>query len=143
MLSNSGLRRSGARWLDALATIADLRSGKMQNPSEFEEALSNSTLLVTGRFHAAVMALALNIPVLALESNTPKISATFADAGLRPWRIVDADNVNDEMIAKVSYWHSGEKDALLRWLSNGKKRQRSLFSRMSARCAPLRRELQS
>jgi polysaccharide pyruvyl transferase WcaK-like protein len=96
------------------------------------ERIGKLELLVTGRFHAAIFALASLTPVLAVESNTPKISATLKDAGAAPWRVRRDADFDEETVRNASRW-SGEEEANIRdFLSDNRRRQAELFKDMAA-----------
>ncbi|MFK8250693.1 polysaccharide pyruvyl transferase family protein [Ancylobacter terrae] len=52
---------------------------------------ANTGLLVTGRFHGLCISLDLEIPVLAVASNTSKVQALLADIGLEGRLLADYD----------------------------------------------------
>jgi hypothetical protein len=49
----------------------------------YEWLARDASLLVTGRFHGVCLALALEIPVLAIASNSHKVQGLLEDVGLR------------------------------------------------------------
>lgn len=57
----------------------------------FAKQISESRLLVTGRFHAVCFAIKVGIPFIAVESNTYKIEGMLADAGLECRSLDSAD----------------------------------------------------
>lgn len=85
-------------------------------------------LLVTGRFHAATFALAAGTPLLAVESNTHKITATLTDAGLEPWRVVQPEALTPELLERARHWTPGEQDNLADWLARGRVATQGLFA---------------
>lgn len=97
--------------------------------------ISGLELLITGRFHAAIFALAAMTPVLAVESNTPKISATLADAGIEPWRTQSTVAFDDNLVRRASAWSSDEKANIRDFLSDNRKRQSQLFKDLAALAA--------
>jgi hypothetical protein len=50
-------------------------------PAFIDYLQNNASLLITGRFHGAAMALLLEIPVLVMPSNTHKMEALFSEIG--------------------------------------------------------------
>lgn len=117
---------------DVARTFRDLRRGRVGDEERFTAAVAGSALLVTGRFHAAMIALGLGTPILATESNTAKISATLADAGLARWRVVDAGTVSPALCARASMWEEGEATRLSAWREEGIARQQALFADLAA-----------
>jgi polysaccharide pyruvyl transferase WcaK-like protein len=84
-------------------------------------------LLVTGRFHAATFALAAGTPVLAVESNTHKIGATFEDAGLAPWRRIAPADLDVALLTRAARWEPEEQGALADFLADGRRATGALF----------------
>jgi polysaccharide pyruvyl transferase WcaK-like protein len=54
------------------------------SPGAWLDAIAGARLLVSGRFHHTIAALCLGTPVVALESNTPKMQALLAMTGQEP-----------------------------------------------------------
>lgn len=129
-LAVAGVRAPGAatRLRDVMATLADLRRGQVRDGAAFEAAAGSAALVVTGRFHAATIALGLGTPVLAIESNTAKISATLADAGLGGWRVCAADDVTRDLCERAAGWEPAEARHLSEWRDAGAVAHRALFA---------------
>lgn len=90
-------------------------------------------LVVTGRFHMMIFCLGAHTPMLALSSNTHKIEATLADAGLQPWRVVaNPRDIDASLIERASQWHGGESSNLDRFRSEGRAAMETLFADMAA-----------
>ncbi|MEL1251549.1 polysaccharide pyruvyl transferase family protein [Aurantiacibacter gilvus] len=88
-----------------------------------------SELIVTGRFHMMIFALAASTPLLALASNTHKIGATMRDAGLEDWRQVDdIAAIDAALLEKASRWHGDEEARLRAFLEEGCSAMRTLFA---------------
>ncbi len=117
---------------DVARTFLDLRRGRVASPAAFEEAIGRAGLLITGRFHAALIALGRGTPVLALESNTGKISATLADAGLARWRSAGAEEITPALCAAAMTWSDTERTSLAAWRAAGVAAQRRLFAELAA-----------
>jgi hypothetical protein len=64
----------------------------------------HAAMIVTGRFHAVCVALALEIPVLALPSNTRKIESLLNEIGLNSRIILDLD----ELAARLANGDAGQ-----------------------------------
>jgi Polysaccharide pyruvyl transferase len=60
----------------------------------------NAGLIVSGRFHGVCIALDLGIPVLGIPSNTWKIEAVLAGAGLEHRLVSDLDELQQRLLAK-------------------------------------------
>jgi hypothetical protein len=65
--------------------------------------------------------------VLAVESNTHKIGATFDDAGLAPWRRIAPGDLDADLLARAARWEPAEEAALADFLSDGRRRTTALF----------------
>jgi polysaccharide pyruvyl transferase WcaK-like protein len=83
--------------------------------------------VVTGRFHTACFALGLEVPMVVVASNTPKIEAVLADAGLDLARRVvpstELDSVRD-----VPPFTPEEALSLRRFLEATRAAHRAMFS---------------
>jgi hypothetical protein len=95
-------------------------------------SIARLELLVTGRFHAAIFALASLTPVLAVESNTPKISATLKDAGLASWRVRKDVSFDAELLSRAGRWTGDEEANIRDFLSDNRGRQTQLFKDIAA-----------
>lgn len=113
---------------DAVRAAAFGFGEKYTETDEFVTQIGASKLILTGRFHMMILALATRTPFLAVASNTHKIEATLNDAGLCPWRMVDAAEVDDAMIARASRWHGDEATQLERFVSDGRAAQHAAFA---------------
>ena len=103
------------------------RAGETQGEADYMAKVAALALLVTGRFHAATFALAAGTPVLAVESNTHKIGATFEDAGLAPWRRIDPADLDAALLARAARWEPGEEASLADYLADGRRKTTALF----------------
>jgi len=104
----------------------DWRSQVMHR-DEFARKVGASSLVITGRFHMVIFCLASRTPVLAVESNTHKISATLADAGLRDWRLSCVSDLDQDTLNRASHWHDGELEALDDFVSSNRQLMLTLF----------------
>lgn len=66
---------------------------QVRDDEELSKKLSNSLGIVTGRYHEVCIALNNHIPILAVESNTRKISSLLENIGLEKRMINTSDNV--------------------------------------------------
>lgn len=108
------------------------RAAEMPGDRDFMARVARLRLLVTGRFHAATFALAARTPLLAVESNTHKISATLDDAGLEPWRrIDDPARLTRDQLEAAAAWTPAEAASLADWLTDGRARTTALFDEMA------------
>lgn len=103
------------------------RAAETRDEADYMAKVAALTLLVTGRFHAATFALAAGTPVLAVESNTHKIGATFDDAGLAPWRRIAPADLGPDLLARASRWEPDEATALADFLADGRRATTALF----------------
>ena len=74
-------------WVNGKVFVREPRGGA-RDLAGFAEFLMRRSAMVTGRFHAVCLALLLRMPFHALPSNTWKIEAMLADAGLDPARML-------------------------------------------------------
>ena len=104
----------------------------IRDPGRYLSFLSRLRLLVTGRFHGVTLALCSGTPVLALSSNTPKIEAVVADAGLGAWRVIEPEAVDEQLIAKASAWHGEERENVRRYTETAAEDAKRLFRDVGA-----------
>ncbi len=98
----------------------------------FDAAISGLSLLVTGRFHAAVIALAAGTPMLGVASNTPKISATLADAGLGAWRVVPPDRIDRALLDRAMQFEGDEVESMAQYVQEQRELQEALFEDLAS-----------
>lgn len=103
------------------------RAAETRDEAVYMANVAALELLVTGRFHAATFALAAGTPVLAVESNTHKIGATFDDAGLAAWRRIAPADLDAALLARAARWERQEETALADFLADGRRRTTALF----------------
>lgn len=113
--------------LRSIAARLAWRAAETRDEADYMSKVAALALLVTGRFHAATFALAAGTPVLAVESNTHKIGATFEDAGLALWRRIAPADLDAELLARAARWQVDEAAALADFLADGRRRTISLF----------------
>ena len=115
--------------VDALrATVTDIAK-QTSDRDDFSAEIGSSELVVTGRFHMMIFALAARTPMLALQSNTHKIEATLRDAGLASWRAIEsADAIDAALLDRAAQWHGDEEASLNAFIENGRKAMRTLFT---------------
>ncbi|OYW55116.1 MAG: hypothetical protein B7Y80_10175 [Hyphomicrobium sp. 32-62-53] len=110
----------------ATAAISERRS-QTSSADEFVNKVSSCRLLITGRFHAVIVALATQTPVLAVASNTHKIEATLRDAGLDEVRISQPEDIDAEAIKHSTQWSETEVQNLKAYLARGRRQIETLF----------------
>ncbi|MXP47952.1 hypothetical protein GRI43_11205 [Altererythrobacter luteolus] len=113
-------------------TVQDYRE---QEPSRDVTTgkVGTKQLVVTGRFHMMIFCLGAHTPMLALSSNTHKIEATLADAGLQPWRVVaKPGDIDAGLIERASQWHGDESSNLERFRSEGRAAMETLFADLAS-----------
>lgn len=95
----------------------------------FARQLGARSRLITGRFHAVCLAMVLRLPFHAIASNTWKIEAMLADAGLDPRRLIRPDDPTPDALP----FTAAEAGALDRYL----RRARFEAGEMAARILAL------
>ena len=93
----------------------------------FLQRLAQSSLLVSGRFHACTLALATGTPFIAVPSNTRKIAALVADVGLAPWRADSPLDAATILKAQQHGWSDAEKQAISAYLERARSQADQLF----------------
>lgn len=129
------LVRRYAKWLWALL------SGRNTRPRQrFLPWLAAHELVVTGRFHAVTLCLATRTPFLAVESNTPKISALLEDALGNTARVRALDTLEAAPPRPAEHaWSAAEQAALERFLARTRRDIDAMFDSIHA-CLRQQRE---
>lgn len=119
--------RRHAKWLHARLTGRNTR-----DRGQFVAELAGSELLCSGRFHAVTLALATRTPLIAVESNTPKISALLADVFGHSRRVLPLAAVEalDERATVDWAWRADETAALEAFLADTRHRAAAMFDRI-------------
>ncbi len=112
---------------DALGAASHGFGSTDRSTPDFLHKIASSQLLITGRFHAVILALATRTPFLAMASNTHKIEATLRDAGLADWRIVTPETLTPSLIDQASSWHGDEAANIERFVAEGRAAQSNVF----------------
>lgn len=102
------------------------------NTSLFIDKVSSLSLLVSGRFHACTIALAVNTPFVSQPSNTSKIEAFIQDVGLEGWRMNAELNPAFIKEAAAKGWSNKEVQARAEFLHEAKVKSQTLFSDIKA-----------
>ncbi|MFQ5566897.1 MAG: polysaccharide pyruvyl transferase family protein [Paracoccaceae bacterium] len=102
-----------ARMFRSLRLDLAIHRDAEKRPASYLNSIAGLEGLVTGRFHAVCLAILAGTPFLAIESNTHKISALVADAGLSPERVVEQAMVGHlAPDVEVPPWTKGERSAI-------------------------------
>jgi len=97
---------------------------------DFLSVLSSHSFVVTGRFHTVTLALAAEVPFVALESNTPKISWLLKDVFGHTRRVLQADALHKSDLSEFKRWSLDESSAVRRFVLNVPERVRAMFSQI-------------
>lgn len=106
----------------------DLSREGQPDTDRFLKMLGSLELLVSGRFHACTLALAMATPFLAQPSNTNKIQALVRDAGLAPWRADISLPGSGLGEAILQGWSRTERSARSAYLADARVRTEQLFA---------------
>lgn len=113
-----------------LARLAAMRTGlwaaSQDDLGRFMARLAGLELLISGRFHACTLALVSGTPFLAQSSNTGKIAALIADAGLDPARGGLPEARADFVAWQRAGWNPAEAEARLEYLALARSRAEAL-----------------
>ena len=113
------------------ARLAQFRAQNANSDAYLAE-LAGLELLVSGRFHACTLALLAGTPFVAAGTNSGKIHALVADAGLAAWRVgsfIDAAFVER---ARGKGWSPAEAASLQTYLGTARSKADALFQRIGA-----------
>ena len=97
----------------------------------YARAVAGAGLHVTGRFHGVCYAMAARVPFLALASNSWKIEALIADAGLSPDRLVTPGGL-EAALARYTGWSADETLALDAFLDRAGTGAEEMFRAIAA-----------
>jgi hypothetical protein len=134
-----------ARWRRTLQAAYDKRmflrrfpdTTFVANDLEYMERLANRELLVTGRFHAACLAVVTDTPFVAVGSNSWKIEALVADLGLNPRRILPREEIASTTIGDADWSYSAdERASIAERLTDWRVRGARLFDTVAALGTP-------
>jgi hypothetical protein len=84
------------------------RLGLADPVATFAKYLSAHKLVITGRFHSVAYALVTRTPFMAVESNTPKISALLSDSTGSARRLVTAEALARPPVSDFDRWTPDE-----------------------------------
>ena len=97
------------------------------NTIPMETLIANSSCLITGRFHAACLALLNDTPFIGVSSNTAKIEALCKDFDLKPAPIQNG-LITEQIIQETINNHGKQISSIHQNLSAAKKRIRRMFT---------------
>ena len=126
-VSLSGDFRNPQRLMSLLHLRQRLWQQSTRDTSHILKKISDLELLVSGRFHACTVALALGTPVVGQRSNTGKISSLFNDAGLKTWRADQEIHLIEAKQVSKFGWSASELENLAVYLGNAKHAAQLLF----------------
>lgn len=115
-------------------TIALLRmrqrlwANRCTDTTAFQKKLSELQLIVSGRFHACTLALALGTPFVAQSSNTGKIASLAQDAGIESWRHSLTLSPDEILKAAKQGWSPTEAENRLAYIRDAQLKAETLFS---------------
>lgn len=104
--------RTPATLLRISAMRHRLARSSFRETERFLASLAGYRLLVSGRFHVCTLALITGTPFIAVPSNTGKIAALIADAGLQPWRASASLDERGIGEAHAAGWTAQEREAI-------------------------------
>ena len=93
---------------------ASIGFGRAARPTIYDHArlVGGLDLLVTGRFHSVCYALNTGTPMLAVESNTPKITSLLMDVFGEARRVITPDMLPKTDLQAFAQWTEEERIAL-------------------------------
>jgi polysaccharide pyruvyl transferase WcaK-like protein len=100
--------------------------------SDFIVTLQKSQGIVTGRFHTTTLAIAQHVPVLAIESNTPKIGVMLRDIFGSADRLVNISTLADAADLSVPPLSALEKNCIDTYLDLGEESMQKMFMSIGA-----------
>lgn len=123
-----------ARMLRNLQLDLAIHRDAEKSPASYLSRIAGLEGLVSGRFHAICLAILVGTPFLAIESNTHKISALVADAGLSPERVIEQASLGQLMPdLEVPPWTPGERSAVEAYVEWAHAANARIFDRFVSR----------
>jgi hypothetical protein len=117
--------RAGLRhWRDRGYRLSDDVDG-------FRADLRRTSIYLTGRYHGICLAISCGVPFRAISSNSHKIEALLAEAGLRPERLADRVAAIADTAPQDWQFTDLERQSLAAFLSEGRRRTDLLFDRVA------------
>lgn len=99
-----------------------------QSSDKFIEWLSSKKLIVTGRYHTVTLCLITKTPFIAIESNTPKISALLKDVFGSTDRVVNSVcNISPSMLETYETYTKDELLAIDNFLNYAASANQKMF----------------
>ncbi len=96
------------------------------------DLLRTKALSITGRFHGVCLNLVTGTPFICLISNSWKIEALFADAGLDPRRLVKASQLSPDFVASADWSFSdAEKVSIADYLQRTQAQAGAMFDQVA------------
>lgn len=105
-------------------------SGHCKSIDDFLTVICSSRLVVTGRFHMLCICLILEIPFLAIKSNSHKIESMLEDIGLSE-RLIKCTMPDVARLQSASEWQDDELLKLRNWLVSSRVAINQMFSEIS------------
>ncbi|MBE0494583.1 MAG: polysaccharide pyruvyl transferase family protein [Thiomicrospira sp.] len=96
------------KWL----TLDRKRSTK---PQDYIKQLKTYHVVVTGRYHTVTMCIKHQIPFIAIESNTPKISNLLQDCYGSVHRVINFENLDSINLAEYAFFSPEEQESAKRF----------------------------
>jgi hypothetical protein len=105
----------------------------LSSEEAYVEAIRRCRLSVTGRFHGVCLNLVTGTPFVAVTSNSWKIEALFADAGIDPRRMVPQTKLTPELVLGTDWSFSDtERTNIGRFLEMTRIAAAEMFDRLAA-----------
>jgi hypothetical protein len=103
------LRALYARWFTRRFMAAYPATELVRDDTAYLAHLSGVETLVTGRFHAACLAVLTGTPFVAMSSNSWKIEALVADLGLDPARVQPQTALTPALLTSRNWAYSADE----------------------------------
>lgn len=87
------------------------------HPRDFIQFLRANRLVITGRYHTVTMCIKQQIPFIAFESNTPKVSFLLSDIFNHTDRVVPMQNIEQISIDQWANFTAKEREQMQQFVS--------------------------
>lgn len=111
-------------------------AGYCETLDDLLTVISSSSLVVAGRFHMVCLCLTLEVPFLAVRSNSHKVEGLLEDIGLTD-RLLKNSTPTISELQSARAWKEGEIFKLRHWLDQSRADIDNMFSVIYAMARPI------
>ena len=102
----------------------------MEDFENFVALLSSAQGVLTGRFHSTTLSLSARVPLLAIESNTPKVGSLLRDVLGGVERLIELDEISGSNSVSIPPYDISELRRIDAYLTEGHTLMKDMFRRI-------------